>query len=272
MTPRSLTRCIRRASPLLMCLPPLVAAAQGISIQTPQLPPRGQPGATPPAQGAPAQQPPVYGQQPAAGTQPGYGTAATPQADPAQQPAFGQPQGSAAGAYGTQPGYGSSATGQAAQSPGSPLQQRAAGGSAYGSAYGQAYQPQSSGSGATPQVAMVAPVPSAPGGTCRVKPSPDRQTMSLLGPDGQPRRHVPLGDFRVQRVVHSPDGLWAVALTKLRGEPQFAALTLDLTRCETAHTVELPAAGEDVRFEADAAVVQMAGGERRVRLADPRDR
>jgi hypothetical protein len=66
---------------------------------------------------------------------------------------------------------------------------------------------------------MVASTPSAAGGTCRVASSLDRQSMSLLGPDGQPRRHVPLGEFRVQQVVHSPDGLWAVAFTKLRGEP-----------------------------------------------------
>jgi hypothetical protein len=96
--------------------------------------------------------------------------------------------------------------------------------------------------------------------------------MSLLGPDGQPRRHLPLGDFRVQQVVHSPDGMWAVAYTKLRGEPQFAAMTLDLTRCETTNTVDLPAAGEDVRFEGDSAVLQLARGERRVRLASTRVR
>ena len=83
---------------------------------------------------------------------------------------------------------------------------------------------------------------------------------------------MPLGEFRVQQVVHSPDGLWAVALTKLRGAPQFAAMTLDLTRCETTNTVDLPAAGEAVRFEADSAIVQMTQGERRLRLASTRVR
>ncbi|MFO1221042.1 MAG: hypothetical protein U1E89_21990 [Burkholderiaceae bacterium] len=116
--------------------------------------------------------------------------------------------------------------------------------------------------------AMVAAMPSAAGGTCRVQATPDRGTLSLLGPDGLARRHVPLGDFRSQRVVHSGDGLWAVVLTKLRGEAQFAATVLDLTRCEALHTQDLPRAGEDVRFERGAVIVQLAGGEQRVPLAD----
>jgi hypothetical protein len=49
-------------------------------------------------------------------------------------------------------------------------------------------------------------------------------------------------------------------------------MTMDLTRCETAHTVDLPAAGEDARFDGDSAVLQLAKGERRVRLASTRVR
>lgn len=248
---------LRTALALGGTLLPLWVAAQGISIQTPQLAPRGSaaqpfaptPGAAHPGFGAQPQAP----QQAPHGSQPGYG----------QQPGF-EPQ----PGYGQQAGYGTSpaATAQAPQALASPMQQRRGAVGAYGqSQYGQ----QPGAGGAAPQVAMVAPTPSAPGGACRVQPSPDRQTMSLLGPDGQPRRHVPLGDFRVHQVVHSPDGLWAVALAKLRGEPQFAAVALDLTRCETANTVDLPSAGEDVRFEGDSAVVRMAQGERRVRLATP---
>jgi hypothetical protein len=88
-----------------------------------------------------------------------------------------------------------------------------------------------------------------------------------MGADGLPRRHVPLGEFRVQRVVHSADGAWAVAITKLRGENQFAAMTLDLAKCESAHTVDLQAAGEDVRFDAEFAIVKLNNkGEQRVPL------
>ncbi len=236
-----------------------IAYAQGIDIRTPQLPPRAaaaQPGAGPgaaqPGYGsssptAPAAGTPATGQ--GAQAQPGHGASAGHGRSPGYGPSSQTPH------YGsvTQPGHASA--GAAGASVASPMQQRRG---------GQGYQP---GYGATaqPPVAMVA-TPSAPGGTCRVQPSPDRQTLSLLGPDGLPRRHVPLGEFRVQRVVHSDDGAWAVALTKLRGEDQFAAMTLDLSRCESANTVDLPATGEDVRFDGDAAVVRLAKGERRVPL------
>lgn len=247
---RVLALCLRRSALGLAALP-LLVAAQGINIQTPQLPPRGQ---------AAAAQPPPKTSQPQTGygQQTDYGNQAPSQTGYGQQPSGPQPT------YGTQPAV----SGQAPQSPGSPLRQ---GGAAAGS-FGQGHAQAPGAGGTAPQVTMVAPTPSAPGGNCRAKPSPDRQTLSLLGPDGQPRRHVPLGEFRVQLVVHSPDGLWAIALTKLRGEPQFAAMTVDLTRCETTDTVDLPAAGEDVRFEGDSAVVRMARGEWRVRLANRRER
>jgi hypothetical protein len=231
-----------------------IAYAHGIDIRTPQLPPRA--AAAQPGAGAVAAQP-GHGSSPAA---PAAGTPAT-QAQPdygtshghGRSPGYEPPSHTPHHRSGTQPGHaGASAAGVSVASP---MQQRRG---------GQGYQP-SYGATAQPPVAMVA-TPSAPGGMCRVQPSPDRQTLSLLGPDGLPRRHVPLGEFRLQRVVHSDDGAWAVALTKLRGEDQFAAMTLDLSRCESVNTVDLPATGEDVRFEADAVVVRLAKGERRVPL------
>lgn len=264
---------------LVACTLAAAASVQGIDIRTPQMPARA---AAPGAGGGDGTQPgqpaqPGYGQpggQPGYG-QPGYGQPGQPSPGPGQpghghpghgqpgqgQPGYGQP------GYG-QPGYGNpGAPGQAAGplAPGSvasPLQQQRRGGGYGQPGYG----------GAAPQVAMVAPTPSAPGGACRVQPSPDRQSMSLLGPDGQPRRHVGLGDFRVQRVVHSPDGRWAVAVTKLRGEPQYAATAVDLTRCEPAHTIDLPDDGSDVVFEADNARIRTGRGERLLQLADPRVR
>lgn len=246
---------------LLVGATPLSGAAQGIAIQTPQLPARGQAGIAPPAQAA-SPQPPTDGNasQPTAAMQP---TQATP-SSPGQMPA------------GQTPGYASASASSAApviQPLGSPLQQRATGGGLW-QAFTQTTAPGYAGGagGSSPPVAMVVPTPSAPGGNCRVQPSPDRQTLSLVGPDGQPRRHVPLGDFRVQRIAHSPDGRWAVALTKLRGEPQFAALMLNLERCETTHAVDLPSAGTEVSFESSMAVVQLGTGEQRVPLVDPRRR
>jgi hypothetical protein len=221
------------------------AWGQHIDIRTPQLPPRGAaaPGAGD-AVGTPTGQPPQPGDWSAAPAAPGYGGAA---------------QGR--GGYGGGPAV-QGAVGAAAGGVASPMQQQRRGGS-----------PQPGyGSTAAPQVAMVAPTASAPGGTCRVQPSPDRQSVSLLGPDGLPRRHVGLGEFRVQRVVHSPDGRWAVAVTKLRGEPQYAAMALDLARCETVHTIELPDDGSDVVFETESARVRTARGERQLQLADPRVR
>lgn len=235
--------CYRSGLVLALAIQAMVSAAQGIDIQTPRLPPRDQA---------------VHGvqPQPESPQPPGSYDAYSASAAGAQAPH------GTVDARGQQPTYGSQPpmAAQAPQSAGSPLQQRASMGG-----FGQGYA-----GGVASQGRIVAPTASAPGGACRAQPSPDRQAMSLLGPDGLPRRHVGLGDFRVQMVVHSPDGLWAVALTKLRGAPQYAAMTLDLARCETAHVTDLRAAGEDVRFEGDTAVVRISGGEQRVPLADPR--
>lgn len=207
-------------------------AAQSMDIRTPHLPPRASatqiPGTTQPGDGGSPSSAhrPGYGQQPGHGQQPSY--------NGAPQAGFGNHSGIAIA---------------------SPMQQRR----------GLAQQGPYGGASGQPPVAMVAS-PSSSSGNCRAQPSPDRQTLSLIGADGLPRKHVPLGEFRVQSVVHAQDGAWAVALTKLRGESQYAAITLDLARCESGNTVTLPAAGEDVRFEADTAIVRLAQGEHRVPL------
>lgn len=228
---------------LLALLLAAAAHAQTIDIRVPKMPPRG--GIAPSAAQPPAP-------APGYGGAPGYGT---PAPGVGQTPAHGAPD------YGTPgytaPGYGAPGQAPAPSTSGiaSPMQQRR----------GSAYAPQSGYAAAVPAAPMIATPSTAPG-NCRVQSSPDRQSLSLLGADGLPRRHVPLGEFRVQRVVHSGDGAWAVAITKLRGENQFAAMTLDLARCETANTMDLPAAGDEVRFEADAVVVRLGQAERRVPL------
>lgn len=167
---------------------------------------------------------------------------------PAPQPgaytSAGAPPGAYPGAYtGAQPGVQPATYGAAAAQ------------SAYGSP-GAAVMPQR-----------------APAGACRAQPTPDRQTLLLVsGPDALARAHLPLGEFRAQQVVHSPDGRWAVAFTKLRGAAQYAAMTIDLERCELQRVIDLSTAGEDARFEGDEVLLRLADGERRVGLRDGRVR
>jgi hypothetical protein len=266
---------------IAVCAPD-TAEAQTINVVAPRLPPRV-PGAAPP--GTPAAQPgtaagsygqpggaapstPGYGTQPGYGGQPGYG------AQPATQPGYGTPPGTQPG-YGGQPGYGtpgqSPGYGGTPNYGGAPAARPGAPPSVLAGRAQQPYAPPPPPSSDT-QVASVAPTRSTAAGNCRVDPAPDRQSVSLLGADALPRTHVPLGEFRVQQVIHSPDGRWAVAFTKLRGQPRFAVMTFDLARCEPQNTVDLPAAADDARFDGDDAIVTLASGERRVKLANPRVR
>ncbi|MCU0952912.1 MAG: hypothetical protein MUC68_18265, partial [Burkholderiaceae bacterium] len=224
------------------------------------------PAASPPAYaGTATPGTPGYAGTPAYGTATQGGTSASGGATSA--PAYGAPSAGTA-AYGTTgqgaPTYSSPVP--AARAPAAPTSALAARGG---------YAPSAHSSAAAANDAALAAMPvarsSAPG-ACRAEPSPDRQSVTLLGADALPRQHVPLGEFRVQQVIHSPDGRWAVALTKLRGRPQFAALALDLARCAPTHTIDLPAAAEDARFEADEAVLLLGGRERRMKLADARAR
>ncbi len=259
---------LRLLMPAWLGLQSAAALAQAINVVAPTLPPRTAGGAT--ATAAPTAGAPTTGAgttvhgTPAgaatSGTAPAYGSAPTAGASPAYggsaghggTPAYGAP------GYGSTPAYGGTAG--AARAPAAPASALASrGGYAPGAGYGSAPPANDAALAAMP-VAR-----SGAAGACRAEPSPDRQSVTLLGADALPR-------FRVQQVIHSPDGRWAVALTKLRGQPQFAALTLDLSRCAAAHTVDLPAAADDARFEADEAVLLMAGRERRIKLADLRVR
>jgi hypothetical protein len=218
-----------------------LAAAQGqpFPIVPPKLPPRSAVTATP---------------SPAQPAQPGY----APQA-PAAHGSAAQPSYPSAIPAATVAGY---ATAGQVQPPGSASAYRAPAPASYGAPYG------------APAAAALAPATvvqpaKAAAGACRAQPSPDRQTLSLVsGPEALPRDHVPLGEYRAQQVLHSADGRWAVVFTKLRGRPQFAALTIDLERCALQRTIELPGAGGDAEFQGDDAVLRFDGGERRVALRD----
>lgn len=214
----------------------LPALAQAIPVTTPRLPPRSD----------------------GAGAQAQAQAHANPQA---QNPAHAQP--------GAQPGgYGAAQAGRPAQ--GSMQPGSYAGGPTQAGAYANAPQ-QGQAYAYAPAAPAAAPVTPqrAEAGACRAQPTPDRQTLMLVsGTPALARAHVPLGEFRAQQVVHSPDGRWAVAYTKLRGAPQYAAMTIDLERCEVQRVIDLSAAGEDVRFEGEDAVLRMADGERRIALRD----
>jgi hypothetical protein len=146
------------------------------------------------------------------------------------------------------------------------------GGNSATPAYGNNNQPYSNQAYGNNNYATTAQVPkpaTAGAGPCRVQPSPERQSLALVtgsGNDAPAKSHVALGEFRAQSVVHSPDGLWAVAFTKLRGALQFAAMTIDLTQCAVQNTIDLPAAGTDAEFLDNEAVLRFAGGERKVNL------
>lgn len=226
---------------------------QAFPVTTPRLPARGVPSAAPPPAQPPAMQQPDI-QQPAI------------QQPDMQQPAMQQP-------YAQQP--------YAQQPYGQPDPRYGAGTGGGGAGYGQApvqtdmqtrmQQPQMGayGGGGAQSPAVVVVPERAADGNCRAQPSPDRQTIVLVsGAQALARQHLPLGEFRLQRVVHSPDGKWAVAFTKLRGVAQFSALTIDLERCELQRAIDITSQGNDASFEGDVAVLQLNEGPMRVGLRD----
>lgn len=221
---------------------PAAACAQAFPIVPPKLPPRG--AAMQPAHTQPAQQQVPQPQSAQQTNQQAY-----PQQPVAQQP---YPQTQAQPQWQSQPQWQPQATPQSSLGarPASP----------------PAYAPQAYASPAAPPAQ---PLPAAAAGRCRVLPSPERQSLALVsGEPPLPREQLPLGEFRAQQVVHSPDGRWAVAFTKLRGAAQFAALTIDLEGCRMQRTIDLPAAGSDAEFDGDRALLHFAGGQRQVDLKD----
>ena len=230
-----MNQAARSLLPAALLAAVLPVLAQAIPVTTPRLPPR--------SDGAGAQAP----------------ARANPQA---YNQTYAQPAVQPGGSGAAQAGREAQGSMQPGSYPGSPTQ---AGAYANAPQPGQAYA-------YAPAAAPVVPQ-RAEAGACRAVPTPDRQTLMLVsGTAALARGHVPLGEFRAQQVVHSPDGRWAVAYTKLRGAAQYAAMTIDLERCEVQRVLDLSGAGEDVRFEGDDAVLRLADGERRITLRDGRVR
>lgn len=105
------------------------------------------------------------------------------------------------------------------------------------------------------------------GGPCVVRLSANRSTIHLVDPStGVERKHVPLGQDRVQKVFNSPDGGWSVAFFKIRGAPQYGYIAVDLQKCEDQLPVEVPSVATAAAFDQGEVVLTLSGGERRFKL------
>ena len=127
-------------------------------------------------------------------------------------------------------------------------------------------QPPSSPQYQPPPQVLPAPGGSQSGGPCAVKLSTDRSTIHLMDPDGTERKHVPLGQDRVQKVFTSPDGAWSLAIYKIRGEPQYGFIALDLAKCEEQPPVDLPSIASSASFDQGEVVLSLEKGEQRFKL------
>lgn len=122
----------------------------------------------------------------------------------------------------------------------------------------QQYQP--------PQQVLPAGGGSQSGGPCTVKLSTDRSTIYLMDPSGTERKHVSLGQDRVQKVFNSPDGAWSVAIFKIRGAPQYGFVALELGKCEEQLPVDVPSVARAAAFDQGEVVLTFEGGEQRFTL------
>ncbi len=248
----------RLACALVVCTLAPYAWAQSSAGPTrvviPPLPPREASASPSPAAGSPYPTATVAGQ-------PGLATANPPAV-------YGNPQGSVANTgsspYGPPPAvgntgapYGSNPVQTGAQTQAGSLgAQRSAAG--YGS---NAYTPQW-----TPPTGP-APATAPSGGPCRLVVSPDRSTLQLADAGTRAvRQHVPLGENRVQKVFNSQDGAWALAIFKVRGVAQYAAIGINLVRCEAGEPIDVPAVASAAQFEGAEAVLNFDGPVQRLPL------
>ena len=111
----------------------------------------------------------------------------------------------------------------------------------------------------------------AAGGSCTVKLSVDRSTLNLVDANtGSERKHLSLGQDRVQKVFSSPDNAWSVAVYKIRGAQQYGFIALELAKCEDQLPVDLPAVPTEARFDQAEVVLTIDNKEKRFRLRNSR--
>ena len=99
-----------------------------------------------------------------------------------------------------------------------------------------------------------------------MKLSKDRSTISLIDPAGTERKHISLGQDRVQKFFNSPDGAWGVAIYKIRGMQQYGFIALDLTKCEEQPAVDIPSIASAAAFDQGEVVLSLEKGEQRFKL------
>jgi len=96
---------------------------------------------------------------------------------------------------------------------------------------------------------------------CIVKLSTDRSTLHLMDASGTvEKKHLSLGSDRVQRVFNSPDGIWSVAVYKVRGVQQYGFIAFELAGCEDQMPVEIPAVATSASFESGEVVLGFDAG------------
>jgi hypothetical protein len=243
----------------------------------PPLPPREASGSSVAGAGTPY---PAAAQSPYGAPAPAYGTTNSPYGN------AGAPNGSTGAPYGN--------TGSPYGNTGSPYGSAGAPYGSTGAPYGNTGSPYGSnvpqvggqaqvgslgaqrGAGGYGSVAVApqwtpptGPAPAVPpsGGPCRLVVSPDRSTLQLADAGTRAvRQHVPLGENRVQKVFDSPDGAWALAIFKVRGVAQYAAIGINLARCEAGEPIDVPAVASAAQFEGVEAVLTFDGSVQRLPL------
>lgn len=104
-----------------------------------------------------------------------------------------------------------------------------------------------------------------------MKLSVDRSTLNLVDANtGSERKHLSLGQDRVQKVFSSPDNAWSVAVYKIRGAQQYGFIALELAKCEDQLPVDLPAVPTEARFDQAEVVLTIDNKEKRFRLRNSR--
>lgn len=87
---------------------------------------------------------------------------------------------------------------------------------------------------------------------------------------GTERKHLSLGQDRIQKVFSAPDGSWSVAVYKIRGAQQYGFIALELASCEDQLPVDLNAVPSAARFEQAEVVLTVESEEKRFPLKNSR--
>jgi hypothetical protein len=113
--------------------------------------------------------------------------------------------------------------------------------------------------GMQPPTQGIAPA-TGPQGTCVMKISEDRTSVSLVDQTGQQVSHVALGQDRIQKIFNAPDGSWSVVVYKVRRVSQFGGIAINLAQCQPQEAREFQAVPEAIEFQGEEMAVRYPGG------------